>query len=204
MTVKDVGPVRWRGWGVLFWVGLACWVVGFLWHRWRPPSLWLLDVLVIPVTAVLYWFGLVAVVVGVVGGRRWVAVLSLVPVLIVPTVLVNPGWIIAPRTWFSCTDRCSTWHSQQTRGATITATSCLSRYGSSPRKERYRIKAVADSSRSGSGFRTTQGGTCTAQSSLPKVPTFTGWHARTLSISVTVGGCADCVTAGCSEPATGR
>ena len=100
MTVKNAGPVPWRGWGVLFWVGLTCWVLGFVWHWSRPPSLWLLDVPAIPLMALLYWFGFVAVVVAVVGDGRWAEVLTLVPVLIVITALVNPAWRFAPRTWF--------------------------------------------------------------------------------------------------------
>src|SRR5262249_46041778 len=100
VTVKNAGPVPWRGWGVLFWVGLTCWVVGFVWHWSRPPSLWLLAVPAIPLMALLYWLGFVAVVVAVVGGGRWAEVLTLVPVLIVITALVNPAWRFAPRTWF--------------------------------------------------------------------------------------------------------
>jgi hypothetical protein len=38
-------------------------VLGFGWHWSRPPSLWLLDVLAIPLVALLYWFDL--------GGGWW-------------------------------------------------------------------------------------------------------------------------------------
>jgi hypothetical protein len=84
---------------VLFSIGLVCWIIGFSWHYRRPESLWILDLLVIPFMALLYAFGFGAVVVAIVLARRW----ALAPVaagLVVLTVLVNPMWRLAPRTWF--------------------------------------------------------------------------------------------------------
>jgi hypothetical protein len=60
----------------------------------------LLDAVIIPATVLGYWIGFVMVIVAVIGRRRWAALLTLVPVVVVLTVLVNPGWIVAPRTWF--------------------------------------------------------------------------------------------------------
>jgi hypothetical protein len=98
MTGKDAGRDRLL-WDLLLGVGLALWLGGFVWH-WSRPSLWILDLLVVPVAAVLYWFGFVAVVFAVIAGRRWVTVMTLVPVLVILTILVNPMWRVAPRTWF--------------------------------------------------------------------------------------------------------
>jgi hypothetical protein len=86
-------------WDVLSWVGLAFWFVGFLWNLSRE-SLWLLDLVVIPLTTTMYLLGFVAAIVGIAANRRWVAALSLIPVLVVLTLLVNPAWMIAPRAWF--------------------------------------------------------------------------------------------------------
>jgi len=55
---------------VLWWFGLVCWSVAAVWHFTRPPSLWLLDVVVQPLTVVLYVFGFGAVVVGLAVNRR--------------------------------------------------------------------------------------------------------------------------------------
>jgi hypothetical protein len=94
-----IGSVRpWRG---ALLAGLGCWAVGFAWHWWRPGSLWLLDLFVIPFTALLYLGGLVLVIVAVVRSRRLLALVTLVPALIVATVVVNPTWRHAPRTWFA-------------------------------------------------------------------------------------------------------
>ncbi|MEU0496862.1 hypothetical protein [Mycobacterium sp. NPDC006124] len=86
---------------VLWWFGLACWSVAALWHFLRPPSLWLLDVVVQPLSVVLYVFGFGAVIVALVAQRRRTALLTVVPVMIVVTALVNPGWQVAPRAWFA-------------------------------------------------------------------------------------------------------
>ena len=86
---------------VLWWFGLVCWSVAAVWHFTRPPSLWLLDVVVQPLTVVLYVFGFGAVVVGLVAGRRRRMLLTLVPVMVVVTAMVNPAWQVAPRTWFA-------------------------------------------------------------------------------------------------------
>lgn len=95
----DAGPARVRRWDKLLWIGLGCWVAGFWWH-WARPSLWLLDLVLVPVAAVLYCVGFVVAIVAAIGsGRRQLAV-ALVPVIVVATVLVNPMWRMAPRTWF--------------------------------------------------------------------------------------------------------
>jgi len=85
----------------LFWFGLTCWSAGALWHFLRPPSLWLLDVVVQPLSVVLYVFGFGAVIVTLAVRRRRTALLTLVPLMVVATALVNPGWKVAPRAWFA-------------------------------------------------------------------------------------------------------
>ncbi|MBJ7341779.1 hypothetical protein [Mycolicibacterium sp.] len=94
-------PARWRGWEKLFWMGLACWVAGFLWHWTRPPSMWILDALIVPVAACVYGIGFWSVIVAAVGARRRAALLTLVPAIVVLTLLVNSSWRLAPQTWFA-------------------------------------------------------------------------------------------------------
>lgn len=62
--------------------------------------MFLLDIVIVPVTVLGYWFGFVAVIVAVIGGRRWTELVTLVPVVVALSLLVNPGWIVAPKTWF--------------------------------------------------------------------------------------------------------
>ena len=89
-----------RGWDTVVGFGLAAWVVGFGYH-WLRPNLWVLDVVLVPLGALLYVGGLAAVVVGAVGGRRLPLIMGLVPAVVVATAVVNPGWRVAPRTWFA-------------------------------------------------------------------------------------------------------
>ena len=98
---ENGGPVGWRGWETLFWVGLACWAAGFLWHWTRPPSMWILDVVIVPAAAVIYGVGFWSVIIAAVGARHRAALLTLVPLIVVLTVLVNPWWRLAPQTWFT-------------------------------------------------------------------------------------------------------
>jgi len=91
-----IGDVR-----LLWWCGLGCWSVALVWHFIRPPSLWLLDLAVQPLTVVLYVFGFGAVVVALVADRRRTALLTVVPVMVVVTAMVNPVWRVAPRMWFA-------------------------------------------------------------------------------------------------------
>ncbi|HEX7824491.1 MAG TPA: hypothetical protein VF477_06300 [Mycobacterium sp.] len=86
--------------GRVFWIGLACWLVGLAWHWWRP---WLgfVDGLVGMVAASVYVLGFVAVVAAVVNGRRWVLLATLVPALVVVMAVVNSMWVVAPRMWFN-------------------------------------------------------------------------------------------------------
>lgn len=86
---------------VLFWIGLAAWGAGFGYHWWRP-GLWLLDLVAIPVMAVLYSGGFAMVTVALVGGSRRprTIVVALLAVLTALMALVNPGWRVAPKTWF--------------------------------------------------------------------------------------------------------
>ncbi|MGA5543793.1 hypothetical protein ACPCIR_18230 [Mycobacterium sp. NPDC051198] len=89
-----------RWWVWVLWGGLACWLVGFWWH-WSRTSWWILDILMIPLMGALYVLGLAAVVFAAVKGRRWVVLATVVPVLAVVTVVVNSGWMVAPRAWFA-------------------------------------------------------------------------------------------------------
>lgn len=89
-------PVR-----ILWRFGLVCWLAAAVWYFLRPPSLWLLDGVVVPLMVVLYVFGLAAVIVGLVAGRRRTLLLTLVPMMVVVTAMVNPAWQVAPRTWFA-------------------------------------------------------------------------------------------------------
>lgn len=100
MTRDDSTPARQRGWEALFWIGLACWIIGFAWHWWRP-SLWLLDLVLVPLMVAVYWFGLVAVFVSVVVRARWRLAATVVPALVILTVLVNRMWMVAPQSWFA-------------------------------------------------------------------------------------------------------
>lgn len=85
---------------MVFWIGLACWLVGLEWHWWRP-WLGLVDGLVGLVATAVYVLGFAAVVAAVVNGRRWVLLATLVPVLVVMMAVVNSMWVIAPRMWFN-------------------------------------------------------------------------------------------------------
>lgn len=83
----------------LFWFGLVCWTLGFLLH-WFRVSLWILDLALIPLAGLLYVGGFVAVAIGLLkpgGGTRCAAVLC---ALAFAMVLVNPGYRVAPKTWF--------------------------------------------------------------------------------------------------------
>ncbi|MEV0669003.1 hypothetical protein [Mycobacterium sp. NPDC050441] len=89
-----------RWWVWVLWGGLACWLVGFWWH-WSRTSWWIFDILMNPLMGALYLLGLAAVVVAAMRGRRWVVLATVVPVLVVVTVVVNSGWMLAPRMWFA-------------------------------------------------------------------------------------------------------
>src|SRR5882757_4285311 len=89
-----------RRWWQVFWIGLACWLVGLEWHWWRP-WLGLVDGLVGMFATALYVLGFAAVVAAVVNGRRWGLLLTLVPALVVVMAVVNSVWVVAPRMWFN-------------------------------------------------------------------------------------------------------
>lgn len=52
------------------WIGLACWLVGFEWHWWRP-WLVLVDGLIGMFATAVYVLGFAAVVAAVVNCRHW-------------------------------------------------------------------------------------------------------------------------------------
>jgi hypothetical protein len=79
-------------------VGLACWTPGFLYH-WIRPSLWILDLVLVPVMALLLFGGLAVTVLAVVKLRPGVAA-AMVP-MILATALVSPGYRVFPRAYFT-------------------------------------------------------------------------------------------------------
>ena len=98
--MSSVSNTGWSRWDALMVMSLVCWAIGFWWHLVRPPSMWILDLAIIPFTAVVYVFAFVMSILAVVASRRLVVLLTVAPVIVVLTALVNPMWRVAPRTWF--------------------------------------------------------------------------------------------------------
>lgn len=80
-------------------VGLLFWTVGFL-YNWSRPTLWIFDLLVIPVMFVIYSVGFVMVIAGLILQLRPRVAATTVSVFTVLAMLVNPLWQIAPRSYF--------------------------------------------------------------------------------------------------------
>lgn len=89
---------RWWAWSL--WGGLACWLIAFWWH-WSRTSTWIFGLLLDPLMAAFYVGGFGAVVVGLVRRRLWLAAAIGVPLLLAVMIVVNPVWMVAPRTWFA-------------------------------------------------------------------------------------------------------
>jgi hypothetical protein len=101
MIVAVTAATRHRDvWLGLFWVGLACWTLGFAYH-WFRVSLWLFDLVLIPGGWVLYSGGFTAMVYALIRRgvtARGVAVLASLGCVFL---LVSPGYRVAPETYFA-------------------------------------------------------------------------------------------------------
>jgi hypothetical protein len=80
-------------------VGLACWLAGFL-YEWFRVSLWLLDIVAIPVMGLLYLGGFAVVAVALLKRERRVVAAVAIGAPAFAMLVVNSGHRIAPRTWF--------------------------------------------------------------------------------------------------------
>lgn len=87
-------------WLELFGIGAVCWALGFVYH-WLRFSLWILDLVLIPVMGVLYLGGFAAMVLAVLMRRDGAAWIVVIGVLGVVTMLVNPGYRVMPATYFA-------------------------------------------------------------------------------------------------------
>ncbi|MCV7314640.1 hypothetical protein H7J77_03645 [Mycolicibacillus parakoreensis] len=83
----------------VFVTALVAWLLGFLWCWFRPGSQWIFDLVIVPAMLTLFSAGLLVAVAVAARRRTWRRVV-IAAAMVIASVVVNPGWMVAPRACF--------------------------------------------------------------------------------------------------------